>query len=580
MRRETYGATTPFFLLLLCFLFSFTHAHEFSFGDRVPMFANVVFPKDSPLETYPFYYLPFPKPEYEERPWWSLSSALQGDALNSIDIHPTFLENTNWRPIGIAKLNTKTDVKHFKRIIAKNYVAEALVDGLPVYFPLVDEHGRLNTGFHIKLGYNGGNVVTASVAADPLRVKDPSLIEIGAVSQFFCAITWEERTDVSYFDRMDLYSQDTAFEHVKALHYLSVGWSAIVFLIAVVTFFFTRGVLNSAVSRYSHDPLDLAPASGDGWRAIRNDVGRPPAYRSVLAAFLGAGAHVAVMVVTALVFMAFVSLETTERSNGIVKGVIVLSFLLGCPIAGFVSARKYRAMKGTRWLLNVFLTILVLPFPVAVVFFTTNTMAWLYGSTQALPVPVVIVFIGIFLVISLPGTVLAALVGRHYKPPTQLDVASIARPVPQCPATGKTKVVAPVIGFICFLCIAPELWLLNYSFWGTSTYTSYTLLTINTAIFCATIVVFVRSAVYAMLHYENHRWRWPTVIVAASPAAWALVFAFLWYVTGPIKGFYSFVFYALYSPLLVYVVALALGTIGFMSVDRMVRTMYRRIKTD
>uniref|UniRef100_A0A1I8JQS6 Transmembrane 9 superfamily member n=1 Tax=Macrostomum lignano TaxID=282301 RepID=A0A1I8JQS6_9PLAT len=64
-------------------------------------------------------------------------------------------------------------------------------------------------------------------------------------------------------------------------------------------------------------------------------------------------------------------------------GIVLYAFTSG--IAGFVSCRMFRRLGGERWARNVLLTSFLFAFPLFMVWAVVNSVAWAYGTTQALP---------------------------------------------------------------------------------------------------------------------------------------------------------------------------------------------------
>lgn len=64
---------------------------------------------------------------------------------------------------------------------------------------------------------------------------------------------------------------------------------------------------------------------------------------------------------------------------------------------GYVSGSMYKKLDGQRWVRNTVITALLLFGPIFVMWAFLNTVAWAYGSAQALPPSTVILLLVIYL---------------------------------------------------------------------------------------------------------------------------------------------------------------------------------------
>lgn len=80
-------------------------------------------------------------------------------------------------------------------------------------------------------------------------------------------------------------------------------------------------------------------------------------------------------------------------------------------VAGYVAGASYKVMGGTNWVRNVLLTCVLFCGPMLVMFSFLNTVAFAYGSTQALPWQTIVIIILLWALVTFPLTVLGGIAG-------------------------------------------------------------------------------------------------------------------------------------------------------------------------
>lgn len=83
--------------------------------------------------------------------------------------------------------------------------------------------------------------------------------------------------------------------------------------------------------------------------------------------------------------------------------------------AGYVSGVWYKMMGGRHWVSNVLLVSVLFCGPLLAVFSVLNTIAWVQGSTQALPFGTICIIIVIWALVTFPLTVLGGIAGKNSK---------------------------------------------------------------------------------------------------------------------------------------------------------------------
>lgn len=73
----------------------------------------------------------------------------------------------------------------------------------------------------------------------------------------------------------------------------------------------------------------------------------------------------------------------------------------------------YKMMGGTQWVSNVLLVSVLFCGPLLGVFSVLNTIAWVQGSTQALPFGTICIIVIIWALVTFPLTVLGGIAGKN-----------------------------------------------------------------------------------------------------------------------------------------------------------------------
>lgn len=123
-------------------------------------------------------------------------------------------------------------------------------------------------------------------------------------------------------------------------------------------------------------------------------------------------------------------------------------------ISGLVSARFYKYLGGTHWALNIVFTASLFPGALFLIVMLLNNIAWALESTAALPFSSVMFVIFIWVLITLPLTVLGGITGRVKTDETLNDVGGklpkIARPIPELPFYHKPYFTILMAGLLPF----------------------------------------------------------------------------------------------------------------------------------
>lgn len=352
----------------------------------------------------------------------------------------------------------------------------------------------LYTHLHFTLGTNGGKVVAANVTASPAYRQDITYTEEGPVVglgeskgrkvggerrsagsgalkvTFSYSVEWEA-SDVAHEARMDVYGTGAFLPSTLEIHWLSII-NSLVLVMLLVTFLaiILLRVVKNDFTRYMRADDEEEAASGTGgeetgWKLVHADVFRPPPSLSLFTAAVGAGVHL--LLVTALLLTAAVTGAFSVVRRGAIVAACILLYLLTAGVGGFVTARLYKQLKGTAWVWNIILNLVLFPGPFTAVFAVLNTTAVVKSSTAALPAFTIALVVLAFAVIAVPLAVLFGVWGhqsRDFEPPCRTSKAP--RKLPSVSWYRTAPVQMLLAGFLPFSAISIELHYIFASVWG------------------------------------------------------------------------------------------------------------------
>merc|ERR1712185_429607 len=387
-------------------------------------------------------------------------------------------------------------------------------------------HRYLYPHLHFSIGYNMDQIVSVNVSTNPQRKVDITNEVSDIEVPFSYSVEWVPKPDLSWEDRMSRYHDSRFLPGTFEIHWLSIinSFVLVLLLTAFLTIILMR-LLKNDFTRYMDIEDDEIGEEESGWKLIHGDVFRFPSNISLFSAFVGSGAQ------------------------------LCLTTFVG----GFVGARLYRQLGGLAWVWNTVITALVFPLPLTGVFSWVNTVAWLHGSTAALPMVAVMIVAALYALVSFPLTVIGAICGRasasDFEAPCRTK--KMPREVPlEMPWYRQPAAQMFMAGFLPFSAIYIELHYIFASVWGHKIYTLFGIL------FIAFIMLFIVTSfitvalIYFQLAREDHRWWWRSFFSGGSTGFFIYAYSF------------SYAFF------------LMLGYVGFISSLVFVKHIYSVVKTD
>lgn len=214
--------------------------------------------------------------------------------------------------------------------------------------------------------------------------------------------------------------------------------------------------------------------------------------------------------------MAVLGMFNVHRHGSINAASIFLYAFTSC-ISGYVAANMYRKMGGQNWVWNINLTSALFALPFFIVWSFTNSVAWAYGSTQALPWQTVLLLLSVWIFLGYPLTIIGGIFGKNWAGSFDAPcrTKNIAREIPSVPWYRSCLAHCIVGGFLPFSAISVELYYIFSTLWGREQqYTLYGILFIVYAILLSVTACISIALTYFQLSTEDHRWWWRSIFSA------------------------------------------------------------------
>jgi len=595
-------------LLLLALLAGIERAeagernHTYAVYSKVPLYVNKVGPYHNPQETYPYFALPFCKPQFslagKLKNTAGLGEVLDGHELRDSGIQITFRKDVSMQEICTTEKLSKVDAGKFRSAVRKDYCYSMYLDDLPIWsmvgnMTAMPQRSKpvamLYTHRVFDIAYNGNRVYQVSVASGkPVEVKE------GDAVTFTYSVNWHE-TDKPFEQRWDEYLDNAFFEH--QIHWFSIfnSFMMVIFLCGLVFLILIRTVRND-FAKYAREEEEAEPGLGDesGWKQLHGDVFREPPHLMLFSALYGTGWQLAVLAFGVILYAALGRFhgEVYEERGEVTQSVLSI-YSLTSVVAGYASGSYYRQyfntprreMQDSKWQQTMLFTILLFPGVIVGVVSFLNIIAMSYSTSNVLSFTVVANLFLIWIFISFPLAVIGTLFGRHWggKNTFPCRVNTYPRDLPEAtPWYAKWYFVIPATGLLPFGSIFIEMYFIFTSFWNYNKFyyvygfmlLVYLILMVVTI--CTTVV-----AVYFVLNAENHKWQWLSFNAAGSTAVYVFAYAvYYFYFKTSMKGFLQVAFYFGYMSVFCIGLYILCGTVGVAGSMAFVRTIYMNIKVD
>lgn len=585
--------------------------HRYAVGDEVPLYGNKIGPFANPSEHYEYFKLPFCQPNTEERKAHGLGEVLSGNRHVKTMYDIKFQESVSGASLCEQSLSA-SQVQEFRDAIDDDFYFEMVFDSLPIWGFIggkiqnsfgdtvrADQGGAsafakysLYTHSVFTILYNDDRVIDVQWAHDAARALDIS--GDGDVKvKWSYSVTWV-KSDVSFEDRL------VKFRHSFLQQNLEIHWFSITN--SLITVMLLLGFLATILLRIvRRDLVKYTLMSGDsdddeegggrgaaeeedeiGWKLLHGDVFRMPPHPNVFSAVVGNGVQMFILSF-GLILLAVGGTFYPYVNRGASYTAAIVLYAITSIVNGYSSSKIYNTLDGKNWVRATMTTILLFTPLMFFVVLGLNFVAIAYESSAALPFGTIVVILLIWILVSVPLTVLGSIAGRHFAtpftPPCRTSV--VPREVPSAPWFRSGFASFIMSGFLPFSAIYIELYYLLGSLWGHRTYTIYGILLIVFTIAMLVVSFITIAHTYFQLASENHRWWWPSIWRGGSVGFFVWIYCiFYYYKRSEMSGFMQGSFFFGYMTLVCFGLSLMCAMVGFLSSFQFVHYIYSRVKVD
>eukprot|EP00494_Astrolonche_serrata_P025170 UN25431 len=243
--------------------------------------------------------------------------------------------------------------------------------------------------------YNGDRIISVNITRNvgiPVNLK----LDMKTPVTFTHSVHWS-RTDVPFNKRAEFHNGARPTKHQMEAHWLWVlNSSLLVILLTGLLSMILLRTLKNDIARYLQideiDQIEVAEARKEGtldeiddsgWKRIRFDVFRPPAYPMLFSAIIGVGAQI-LMISSFLLVLAVVG-YFYPGNHGRLYVASIVGYAVTSYVAGYVSSKKFREFGGEDWMVCCLLAATLYFIPFLIVFGVVNSIAISYGSSTAIP---------------------------------------------------------------------------------------------------------------------------------------------------------------------------------------------------
>jgi transmembrane 9 superfamily protein 2/4 len=317
-----------------------------------------------------------------------------------------------------------------------------------------------------------------------------------------------------------------------------------------------------------------------GWKLVHADVFRPPFSSSLFAAFVGNGVQILFMALGSCILALLGFLSPANR--GSLLTALILLFVLMSFVAGYVCGRVMKLSEANPEWKYVFVCGMLFPGVMCGTFFVGDVVNYVHGASDAVPFLTLLTVFALWLVISVPLTVLGASLAFQQGAVTNpAKVGKLAREIPAQRFYFSAPFIYLVPPMIPLGAAFLELKFILSSLWQGAVYYVFGFLTIVLIVWVITAALTTIIVVYYMLCYENHRWWWSSFLIPGCLGLHLFVYTIYFFEQElDITSTAATTVYFTYMGLVSLAYGVATGAIGFISAMLFTRKIYSSIKVD
>jgi transmembrane 9 superfamily protein 2/4 len=280
-----------------------------------------------------------------------------------------------------------------------------------------------------------------------------------------------------------------------------------------------------------------------------------------------------------IIFSSIGFLSPANR-GALVMAQLLLFVLMGS-VAGYTTARLYKAFKGKAWQLATAMTAFLYPGLFFSLFIILNIVARIQESTDAVPFGTLVVLLVLWFGISTPLVFFGAYFGYRQESidfPTK--VSSIPRQIPDQPWYMGLPFTVAVGGILPFGACFVELYFILASVWMDQYYYVFGFLLLVFLILILTATEINVLFNYFQLCGENYHWWWRSFVTAGSTGIYVFLYSFLYFGQLEANTIPTYMLYFGYMTMVSLGIFIMLGACGLFSSLLFNRLIFSSIKVD
>ncbi len=618
------------------FLFPGTTPEEYTHGDRIPVFVELVESRKTQL---PVNYFQIPnvckEPSGDVIKEFRVKKKNLGQRLISsqgtklVDYNFHAMKNSTCTALCTSNVKSGKQAKFLRRLILKQYRVHFTLDALPIVvrsksynyalrgFPIgfVDESddsyylynhlrfvvyyanagddsgGSIHiTGFDVVPVSIKHTVQECSGQSEMLLNKKETFLKIGKEDESTDDIVYSYEVQwvpsaVQWADRWDIYLMEAPDNEI---HYFAIVNSLMIgFLTTGVVAVIMLRALKMDIANYNdglgEDANDMI-IEETGWKLVHGDVFRPPVRgRAVLSAAVGTGLQIGISIFLTLVLLSLRLINPMKKGQTL--SYIVMLYILSGSVAGYSSARLYKFHCGKAWKRNTFLTAAAFPGVLFTIFVALNFFLHISLGEASVAVSfwVMLLMLILWICVSAPLVFIGAFFGfRAEKITVPTKTTQIARFVPDSNSWFvKYPYCSLMAGILPFASVCIELSFIMNALWINQIYYIVGFIAIVYFVFTLSCSTMSMVMCYCQLCNEDYKWWWKSFLNGASVGFYFFIYS-LWYLVVHLElvGFLSVVVYVSYMGLVCFAFALYCGGVSLLSSFWFCRKIYGAVKLD